>query len=132
MEKTRIPLIQRITGICLVVTGFIAIFVIFNPKGLIGPPISNHIAWVLIFYAIGAMISLGSYLAAGYSPAKGMEILAIAGLWIVLILPVFYLPISEDTLVLVLGFSPFLALLLWIGYTKLKEKLTGKRENQKW
>jgi hypothetical protein len=130
--KTHVPLIQRIIGLGLIITGFVFITIILNPKGLAGPSISDRIAWLLILYTVGAMISLGGYLAAGYAPIRGLEILIVSGLWVLLILPIFYLPISEDTFVLALGFSPFLALLLWIAYAKLKEKITGKRETDKW
>lgn len=129
---TRVLLVQRIIGSCLIISGFLLIAIIFNPKGLVGPPISDRPLWLLILYTVGTMISLGGYLAAGYAPRKGLEVLIIGGLWILLILPIFYLPISEDTFVLALGFSPFLALLLWIAYTKPKEKVTGKRETYRW
>lgn len=130
--RAHVPLVQRIIGLGLIVIGFLFITIIFNPKGLVGPSISDRTAWLLILYSVGAMISLGGYLAAGYAPAKGLEILIIGGLWVLLILPIFYFPLSEDTFALALGFSPFLALLLWIVYTKLKEKVTGKRETDRW
>jgi hypothetical protein len=116
----------------LITTGFLFITIIFNPKGLVGPTISEKTTWLLILYIVGAMISLGGYLAAGYPPVKGLEILIIGGLWVLLILPIFYLPISDDTFVLALGFSPFLALLLWIAYTRLKERVIGRRETDGW
>ena len=131
MRKTQVPLAQRVVGLSLVATGFLLIAVIFNPKGLVGMPINDRIVWLSIFYVVGGMISIGGYLAAGYDPKKGLEILIIGGIWVLLILPIFYLPVSEDVLLLALGFSPFLALLLWLMYVKLKQKYGAKRETHK-
>ncbi len=131
MVRARAPPIQRIIGLSLVMAGFAILVVIFNPNGLVGPLISDRIIWLLIFYTIGAMISLGGFVAAGYEPKKGLEVLVIGGLCVVLIAPILYLPLSEDMLAIALGFSPFLGLLLWTVYAKLKARMKGNAQNER-
>ncbi len=131
MVRARAPPIQRIIGLILVIAGFAILVVIFNPNGLVGPPISDRIAWLLIAYTIGAMISLGGAAAAGYEPKKVLEVLAVSGLCVLLIAPILYLPLSEDMLAIALGFSPFLGLLLWTVYAKLKARIQGNSQKRK-
>lgn len=122
MERNKAPVAQRIIGLSLAIIGFVLLVAILNPKGLVGPPVSDRITWVMIAYAIGAMIAIGGCVAAGYDLKKSLEVLVISVLWLLLVLPILYLPLSEDMYALAAGFSPFLALLLWIAYTKVKAR----------
>lgn len=119
MQKS-ILTIRTIFGIVLVILGFFFLAVIFNPHGLIIPT-DEPATLILILSIISMMIGVGSYLASGYDPEKILEPLVIVWLWVFFwVLPLFYLSLPEDALVLILGFSTFIPLLLWIGYTKLK------------
>lgn len=122
MEKAPIQPIQRIIGVGLIIVGFLLIVIIFNPQGLMIPTSDRVVVW-LIFCIIGEMIGLGAYLASGFASRAVIEILLISGLCIILIIPILSLPLSEDMYGLVLGFTPFLGLLLWISYTKLKSNV---------
>lgn len=106
----------------MIIVGFLLIVIIFNPQGLMIPTSDRVVVW-LIFCIIGEMIGLGAYLASGFASRAVIEILLISGLCIILIIPILSLPLSEDMYGLVLGFTPFLGLLLWISYTKLKSNV---------
>jgi hypothetical protein len=112
----------RAFGAAAMVLGFLSLAVIFNPEGLVLP--TEPALRMLILFAVSHLIGLGGYVAAGYELRKIVEPLAILWVWFVfLFIPLFYLPIPEDDLVLILGFSTFVPLLLWIAYTKLKGKV---------
>lgn len=127
MATKRSLLIQRISGLGLIIIGFSLLAIIFNTKGLMVPTTDRAILF-LIFFAIGTMIAFGSYLASGSEPKKAIEPLFISGLSIIFILIILYLPLPKNILILVLGFSTFIPLLLWIAYIKLKAKYRKERD----
>lgn len=125
-------LIRVVIGLTLFIIGIASLFIIFDPQGL-RISFENRPLFILTMFAVSTAIGLGAYLFSGYPLKKILEPLLIVTFWTFFIfLPIWLSPLPRDTLILAIGFSPFLALLLWIGYTKLKERITGKRENHKW
>lgn len=121
-------LLVRIFGLSLVLLGFYLLATNFPyVLGLLG---REHGVVMLIGFIIGTMIAFGGYLAAGYDPKKAMEPLTIGWLSVIFIIPILYLPLPKDVRVIALGFSTFIPLLLWVGYTKLKAKIQRKSRRE--
>ena len=123
MRETLFSPIRIVFGIVLMVLGFL-----FVPPVLNSTLSNNRLISLLSIVSLAAIIGTGAWLLFRHSFRMFLEPLSIFALWISLVfLPIWLLPLPKDALYLVLGFSPFLALLLWIGYTKLKAWYKGKR-----
>jgi hypothetical protein len=125
MGRARFSTARVILGIVLIVSSFILLFQILNTISF-----NERLTSFLGVFSFGMMIGFGAWLLSQYPLKMYLEPFLVITLWAFLIfLPIWLSPLPKDILVLVLGFSPFLALLLWIGYTKLKGKFTGKCPN---
>jgi len=130
MQNSHNYRLQPIFGILLIIMGFSIIAAIFNAQGIVLPTDEPAIVFLMLFL-ISTIIAFGVFLLSGLNPKKFLEPLIICWLWIVFfVLPIPYMPLSRDSIYLLLGFSTFIPLLLWIGYTKLKAKYK-RRQNSK-
>jgi len=106
----------------LVIIGLVLLIVIFNIKGLL-TPFDNKLIFSAGIASIATMTGFGVGLLSGYPLKMVLEPLVLALLYIVFFfMPIFFLPLPEDILAMVLGFSTFIPLLMWIAYAKLKAR----------
>jgi len=111
----------------LFVAGIASIALIFSPTGLLIAPDDKPFFLITIF-AISTTIVSGAWLLSGYSLKRYLEPLIIGWAWFLFgFTPLFYIPIPKDTLYVILGFSAFEPILIWIGYTKLKTKYISRK-----
>lgn len=124
MEEARFSLARVVFGITLIVLSFLLLIQILNRISF-----NDRLTSFLGVFSFGIIIGFGVWLLSHYPLKMFLEPFLVIILWSILIfLPIWISPISKDVLPLILGFSPFLALLLWVGYTKLKAKYKGKRD----
>jgi|Deesub1362A_J573_1020465.scaffolds.fasta_scaffold10153_4 hypothetical protein len=127
MKEPFSPL-RIISGIIIILLSFLLLYQVLTTISS-----NNRFTFFLGVFSFGILLGFGTWAISHYPLKAFLEPLLIIILWtFIVFLPIWLSSLPKDVLPLILGFSPFLALLLWILYITLKEKLTGKRKTYKW
>jgi hypothetical protein len=133
MQGIHFSRVRIVIGLALLIVGLVSLGMIFSPQGL-RIPVDNRPLLVLALYAPNAVLTFGAWLFSGYPIKRFLAPFLVATIWIFFfILPILLLPLSNETIILVISFSSLLLVLLYGSYTRRREKhgKDAKKESKK-
>ncbi len=113
---------KMVFGIALIMTGLTLLIVIPHPLGYQAPS-SVLLLSISTILVCSLTIVFGAWVLAGSQIKMFLWPLAIITLWTyLLLLPILLLPLTQEVLPIVIGFSSLPPVILYICYSRIKQK----------